>query len=180
MKETWKDIPNYEGFQINEEAIVRRLARTSWHPRGFTMHFPEKMITISKNKKGYMRCELCIEGAKKKPFTIHRLMMLTFVGNPPKGMDQINHKDGNKTNNKLDNLEWSNNSLNIKHAWRTGLFKPVLPKGVLYSRAKPVVHTEYGIYCTLMEAAEICGIRRQLMGEMIAGKIINETKFIRA
>lgn len=53
---------------------------------------------------------------------MHRLVALLYIPNPdPKNLDEINHKDGNKDNNSVDNLEWSNSYLNNKHARETGL-----------------------------------------------------------
>lgn len=178
--DTWKDIPNYEGFQINLSQQVRRLAHSYTDVKGRVMHQQEKLITINKSQKGYLRCALCLGNGQRKHFTIHRLMMLTFIGLPPDGMDQINHKDGDKANNNINNLEWSNNSLNIKHAWATGLFNPALPKGLMFGRAKQLVHKEYGFFCNIIEAARISDLDRIKMGQMIAGKIPNTTKFIAA
>lgn len=60
---------------------------------------------------------------KKQTFRLHRLVMMAF--NPVENMDEleVNHKDGNKKNNKLENLEWCTSSENQKHAFATGLQK---------------------------------------------------------
>lgn len=70
-----------------------------------------------KTKKGYLRVEL--EG---KGFCVHRLVALAFLPQI-KGKTQVNHIDGRKDNNKVDNLEWCNNSENQKHAYKIGLHR---------------------------------------------------------
>ena len=176
VNEIWKDIPGYLLFQASNTGRVKHLAYSYTNARGYVVNIPEREITTFINPKGYMRCDLCIQGEKKKPFTVHRLVMYAFKGMPPIGMDQINHKDGNKLNNDPDNLEWSNNSLNITHAWATGLFKPVLPKGVNFGRATILVHSEYGYFCNIIEAAALQNISRHKMGKMVQNKINNTTK----
>lgn len=57
---------------------------------------------------------------QRKTYQVHRLIAMAFIPNPDK-KPYINHKDGNKHNNSIDNLEWCTASENNKHAWRTGL-----------------------------------------------------------
>lgn len=72
--------------------------------------------------RGYMMVNLSIDG-KCKTFTMHRLIASTFIPNPD-NKEQINHIDGNKTNNSIDNLEWCTASQNVTHAVNTGLYIP--------------------------------------------------------
>ena len=176
--EIWKDIPGYRPFQVSNTNRVRHLQYSYLNAKGHCVTIPEREITTFINKKGYQRCDLCMQGIKKKPSTVHRLVMYAFKGFPPPGFDQINHIDGDKLNNDPDNLEWSNNSHNIKHAWDTGLFHPVLPKGVDFGRATILVHSEYGYFCNIIEAAKVIGITRRKMSDMVYNKIPNTSKFI--
>jgi hypothetical protein len=70
---------------------------------------------------GYLRVELHHKGAAKK-HSVHRLVASAFVPNP-EGKPQVNHKDGNKTNNTHSNLEWVTQSENQLHAYKIGLQK---------------------------------------------------------
>lgn len=72
------------------------------------------------NRKGYLRYSIYVFG-RRKFFFVHRLVLKTF--NPVDGMDnlQVNHIDGNKKNNHLENLEWCTPAENIRHAYKVGL-----------------------------------------------------------
>ena len=71
------------------------------------------------NEKGYLSVELWCN-YKRKVKKIHRLVAETFIKNPF-FKKEINHKDGNKKNNCVENLEWCTRSENMSHAYRTGL-----------------------------------------------------------
>lgn len=104
--EIWKDIEGYEGFyQINCNGHVKSL-RT-----GKTL----KPGTIN----GYYSITLCVNFLHKS-FLVHRLIAKSFIPNPD-NKPCINHKDGNRKNNALDNLEWCTQLENVRHAFRNGL-----------------------------------------------------------
>lgn len=67
------------------------------------------------NRCGYHRVQLC-KGGKKKAYSVHRLVAMHFLL-PVEGKSEVNHKDGNKFNNNVENLEYVNRSENIKHAF---------------------------------------------------------------
>lgn len=80
----------------------------------------------TRNRAGteYQIINLTLESGKKKTYKLHRLVMMAFE--PIENMEQmeVNHKDGNKLHNSLDNLEWCTASYNQKHAFHLGLQKP--------------------------------------------------------
>lgn len=128
MKEIWKDIFGYEGFyQVSNLGRIRSLTRAvtnkSSKKRGsYITIIKGKIPTQNRSKDGYLRVDLC-KDRKHKCFSVHRLVALHFIPNP--GMlDQVNHIDGNKTNNQADNLEWCTQVENARHAVKTGLFRP--------------------------------------------------------
>lgn len=79
-------------------------------------------LSQRKNSRGYMYVNLCKNG-KYKSVTVHRLVANAFLENRC-GTLEVNHKDGNKENNDISNLEWVTKSQNIKHAFRNGLNHP--------------------------------------------------------
>lgn len=79
----------------------------------------EKILSPFKASNGYLRVSLSIDG-KQKNFAVHRLVAMAFIPNP-KNKSQVNHIDGDKLNNCVENLEWVSSKENMRHAFRTGL-----------------------------------------------------------
>ena len=106
-----KNIKFNQKYMIDEQGNI-------WSP-----YNGGKYLTPSLTKKGYLRIVLqTSEG--KKTFQVHRLVLETF--SPIDNCDkfEVNHIDGNKSNNCLDNLEWCSGSFNIRHSLDTGLKTP--------------------------------------------------------
>ena len=114
MQEIWKDIKGYEGlYQISNLGNLISIKHNTIKP-----------IIVSKNQK-YLRNNLWKDG-KYKTFSIHRLVAEAFLPNP-NNFTVVNHKDGNKLNNRVDNLEWCTQSYNVKESYRLGLQKILTP-----------------------------------------------------
>ena len=108
-----------------------------------------KLLNGTVNRKGYIRYDLCNNG-KRLVRHGHRLVAEAFLENED-GRDCVNHIDGNKLNNKVDNLEWCTHSENIKHAYSV--------LGVEAHNKKPVRCVETGkIYSSCYEAECKTGI----------------------
>lgn len=128
MKEIWKDIKDYEGlYQVSNLGRVKSLRKEVNFYCGLYMEikkrvYRERIISLKKSNKGYLNITLYKNGIEKH-FNVHRLVAETFLTNI-NNLPAVNHIDGNKENNKVDNLEWCTYSENMKHAVRTGLFKP--------------------------------------------------------
>lgn len=133
MKEIWKDIPNYEGYyQASNLGKIRSLNRKV--NCGITSNKQVlrkgKVLCAHPNLRKYLTVVLSINN-KQKTFTVHRLIAKTFIPNP-NNYPQINHIDGNKNNNCVNNLEWCTSKQNIKHSWDNKLSKTYIhPKGKL-------------------------------------------------
>jgi len=114
LKEIWMDITGYKGlYQVSNHGGVRSLDRyVQWKN---TLSFRRgKRIKILKDKDGYMFVVLT-KDKRRKHFKVHRLVLTAF-DRPPKHKEQCNHKDGNKQNNCIENLEWVTSKQNINHA----------------------------------------------------------------
>lgn len=112
-KEIWKDIAGYEGlYQISNQGRIKNVKKSII-----------KKPTLCKN--GYLYVDL-YKNNKRLKKTIHRLVAEAFLNNKNNYSD-INHKDGNKLNNDVSNLEFCTRSYNIKEAYRLNLRKVVSP-----------------------------------------------------
>jgi len=129
----------------------------------------ERILKPRDNGYGYAYVDLCKEG-KRKFFSIHRLVMRLFVGESD---SQVNHKNGIKTDNCLENLEYCTASENVIHAFKNGLNKGL--KGEKHGQSKLTracaERIKYGHQgMTQKEIAEIYGIARQLVSIIRSGK----------
>lgn len=107
MTEIWKDIPGYEGlYQASNCGNIRSL---NWRNMNIVRN-----LYLKPHNKGYLQVELAKNG-KKKMITVHRLVALTFIPNPD-NLPVINHKDENKMNNGVENLEWCTVSYNTSYS----------------------------------------------------------------
>lgn len=108
-KEIWKDIEGYEGlYQVSNYGKVKRLKRKIKNQYIFKYEkITNNILKGHKIQKGYIQVRLINQNGESKSFLIHRLVAQAFIPNP-NNYPQINHKDENKENNKVDNLEWCN------------------------------------------------------------------------
>lgn len=117
--EVWKDIEGYEGYyQVSNLGRVKSLARNT-SEKGKNANNKKDTILKGSLTKGYLQVDFRKDG-KRKMFRIHRLVSECFIPNPD-NKPYINHIDGNKSNNTVDNLEWCTPKENVKHAMDNNL-----------------------------------------------------------
>ena len=104
--EIWKDIVGFNGYEVSNLGRVR-----SFHKGG--------RILSPGLVSGYLQVNLYC-GGKRNQMYVHRLVAETFIPNP-ESKSEVNHIDGNKSNNRVENLEWATPSENAQHAHDTGL-----------------------------------------------------------
>lgn len=111
--EIWKDIKGYEGlYQISNYGNVKSLERVIEDNKGSYIK-KEKILTPTINNRGYYHIGLR-NNSKTKYYYVHRLVAEAFIPNP-NNYPIINHKDEDKTNNKVDNLEWCTPKYNANY-----------------------------------------------------------------
>lgn len=111
MKEIWKPIPEYEGYyEVSNTGKVKSLTRTIIDKNGVQYTYIGKEKTPSIANHGYYSVTL-YKQHQTKTFLIHRLVALVFLPNP-NNLPFVNHKDENKLNNNVENLEWCSQEYN--------------------------------------------------------------------
>jgi hypothetical protein len=124
MKEVWKDIKDYEGiYQVSNQGRVRSLDRIVVNKNGINIKRKGRVYKLSPEGSGYYQVQFYNKG-KRVHKSVHRLVAFCFLINN-NNLSDINHKDGNKTNNNVNNLEWMTHSDNMIHAHNNGLLRNV-------------------------------------------------------
>lgn len=121
------------------------------------------ILTPYLNTNGYLTYTFCQNGVKKT-FRLHRLVALYFIDNP-NNLPYVNHKDGDKTNNKVENLEWCTAKENDAHARNSGLKnqeKPII--------AKNIETNETLTFKSVTEAGAFLGINKGTISKVLNGK----------
>lgn len=127
-------IKGYENYEISSLGRVKskdRVVSCCGGKRKFSYHRNEAVLT-EHIVGGYMQIQL-MKNSKNKGFKIHRLVAEAFIPNP-KNKPHVNHKDGNKLNNNITNLEWCDRFENMRHAYKNGLLR--LKCGIYSHKAK--------------------------------------------
>lgn len=148
MKEIWKDIPDFEGlYQVSNTGKVKSFRKSTKYGSQ-----PEYILNPTICNHGYAQVTL-YDKARKKKYTVHRLVAELFIPNPD-NLPQINHKDEDKTNNNVDNLEWCTAAYN--NAYGSAKIRAI------DTMSKPIEQLTYdgkviAIYRSAKVASEILG-----------------------
>jgi hypothetical protein len=167
MNEIWKQILGFDGFYF-----VSNLGRI----KSFKI-----LNTQNKNKIGIIKKQRNNKGYKiisvkfnkvKISLKVHRLVAMAFIPNP-ENKSQINHKDGNKSNNNVNNLEWATGSENVKHAFNTGLKEQYF--GSEHYMSKCILQFDKsGIFLKkwdcMSDACRVYNIKLQSLSSCVSGK----------
>ena len=145
--ENWKAVNGYEGlYEVSDKGRVKGLKRN-------------RILKNIVDSLGYVRVSLCKEN-KPKAHKIHRLVAEHFL--KPSEYKIVNHIDGNKENNSVENLEWCNASQNRKHACDTGLAAKEEGRLIMCNETKEV-------YKGVMSAARHIGISHTMISSILNG-----------
>lgn len=161
VPEEWRPVVGYEDrYEVSNWGNVRSKSRgqtVNCSNREYYQCYSGKQLSLTRaSKTGYLMCWLQVE-PKPRNCTAHRLVAQAFIPNP-ENKPTVNHKDGNKQNNYVENLEWSTYQENVKHAHETGLTHPnieaMLDASVDASK-KPVKILETGQVFESCKAASV-------------------------
>jgi len=153
-EEIWREIPKYDGFyEVSTLGNVRSMTRRINVGRGVRLVI-SKVLKQADTKDGYKCIVLKTKSHEMFNIRVHRLVCLAFLDNPEL-KPNINHKNGVKSDNRLDNLEWCTQSENVRHSYEMGFQK--IKSGFTHDQAK-------------LNPKEVDSIRR-LLGVMPQHKI---------
>ena len=142
MREVWAEVVIYgTRFRVSSHGMIQAIGGRKGPYRGV------------KDTSGYMTTRQSRKAAQgpRKMIRVHRLVAQAFIENP-KGLDSVNHKNGDKTDNRVENLEWVTRGENSRHGWQTGLID--LRRAVVGIPVKGAV----GYYLPMVTAAVEIGI----------------------
>lgn len=180
MEEIWKDIEGYEGlYQVSNIGRVKSLEKYVKTGGGYGLHFlSERILKQGKGSRGYLQVRLG-NGKKQKMFAVHRLVAQAFIPNPD-SLPQVNHKDENKENNCVDNLEWCSSKYNCNYGSRNCKIGSTqkesgIQRNNKYTSKEVYQYTLDGIfvntYPSMHEAARQTGLDNSAISKVCRGKI---------
>lgn len=162
MEEVWKDIKGYEGmYQVSSFGRVKSIPR---------YRVSGKIMDVACNGH-YWRIKLSKNG-KSRRVMLHRIIAEAFIPNP-ENKPQVNHINGNKKDNSIENLEWVTISENQIHAIKTGL-RPIKTK-----TGTKVINTKtMRVFESIKEASREKGIDRCYLALKLKGELKNNTNYM--
>lgn len=160
--EEWKDIEGYPNYMVSNLGRVKSLKFGK-----------EKILKSRKNNDGYLYINLCKEG-KKKTHTIHRLVAQAFLPNP-NNLPEVNHKDEDKTNNRIENIEYCDRKYNINYGNRNEKMAKSLSKPILqFTKEMELVRK----WESATDASRVLGINQGDICSCLKGKLKSVGGFI--
>lgn len=124
MEEIWKDIPGYSKYTVSNLGRIKSKPREYKQWRGGIVKKDSVIRKAQKNHRGYDRIQLYDDHGNFKIHSVHRIVASAFIPNP-ENKPQVNHINGVRNDNRVENLEWVTGSENMVHAIKTGLQKVV-------------------------------------------------------
>lgn len=131
MEEIWKDIPNYEGYQASNLGRIRTYNKITYTKMHGERHWKNRILKFKPNEKtkkckqgtGF-RVSLWKDG-KCKDFLVARLIATTFLENLIDTKMTVNHKNGDRLDNRVENLEWLSLADNIKYGFENNQYRQI-------------------------------------------------------
>lgn len=169
--EMWKDIPGFEGaYQVSNMGRVKSLTRKVWN---YTK--PGIILRPGAKENGYLHVGLSYGGKREKHAHVHRLVAQVFIPNP-NNLPEVNHKNLNKADNRVENLEWCTSKYNKAHFRNSPYAKnadkkkgrTLVNKSIQYILDhKEAVCSTYDSGYTIKEVSEMVGIGKDMVRDIL-------------
>lgn len=160
--EIWKDIKNYNNYEVSNLGRLRSKDREIVRKDNVKIRVKSIILKPQTTRKGYLRVPIYNDKGIKMGI-IHRLVAEAFIPNP-KHLPQVNHIDGNKLNNNVENLEWCNNQYNQLHAIKIGLVNHS-KKVIQLSKENKIINK----WESITKASETLNIDKTHIGQVCKG-----------
>lgn len=176
--EIWKPVPVepfQDAYEVSSHGRVRSLSRTVQRKDGKPLRMKGRLLATNPNDRGYPRVTLSKNGHSEW-FAVHSLVALAFLPKPPRAISSfrdgfvVNHKDGDKLNNHVSNLEYIASTANIYHARATGKLSA---KGVRNNKAKLTdddirdIREAYSVGATQVSLADDYGVDQTTISRIV-------------
>ncbi len=123
MEEVWKNIPGFEGYQVSNKGNVRTFNKVTYTKKHGVRHWKDRLLKPRWDYKTKNQSVQLWKDGKHKSYLVHRIEAFTFYGGDfTTSKLTVNHIDGDRTNNNLENLEIITLKENIQHAFRNSLY----------------------------------------------------------
>ena len=161
MREEWRQVDGAEdGYMVSNLGRVKgiRKAIMGQHDNGL----------------GYLQCKIKMKDGKSRFLKVHRMVAIAFIPNP-ENKPEVNHIDGNKRNNSVDNLEWVTHGENIRKGWERGQFENAREafrenNAVGSARRVAVRRSDGVVFESMTAAAEALGVCQPCISDVIGGR----------
>jgi hypothetical protein len=181
MNEEWRSIYRYEGYyEVSNFGRIRSVERTIKYKNGRMIRLKERILRLTLDRYGYAFFGAHMNGINKLMF-VHRAVCLAFLGVIPDNCTEINHKNGIKSDNRFENLEYCDAKYNMHHAIALGL---VNNKGennhhAIHKQAQ--IDEAYNLLKVGVknkEVEEITGVKYSTLCDLKAGKTWGKSRLI--
>lgn len=171
--ETWKPIAAADGYEVSDHGRVRSWRRwggNGGNAGGGRVSTP-RLLSLKTDRYGYRVASLMVD-SRLRFFTVHRLVALAFIGEPPPGQNEVRHLDGNPQNNTVGNLAWGSGAENGRDKVQHGRSL----KGTAYPLAKLTDESVRALWAMRAEGfthkkiAERLAVSKGAVGRVLRGE----------